>query len=393
MLLAQDGSEWRRFAAHICDVPQSTLIPLTHLTAAPDPDRRFRLLEIVRRRLRERRYSRRTEEAYVHWIRRYIIYNGRRHPRDLAEEEVRRFLSALAVEERVAASTQNQALAAITFLYDAILEHPLTRIDGIAPARRSRYVPVVLSEAEVRQVLAALDEPFRLCAMLMYGGGLRLLECLRLRVKDVDCDRHELTVRDGKGGKDRRVPLADACIPPINRLLKQRHTQFDHDRRRDIRTTEISPALLRKYPNADREWPWQYVFAARRSFVDERRVVRRHHLHETALQRAFRDAVGTTKLTKRATCHSLRHSFATHLLEQGADIRTVQELLGHTDVRTTMIYTHVLNRGGLGVRSPIDRLKLGARATGARVGDAQMIWARVRTLCSIRMLHNVRHSA
>jgi integron integrase len=256
----------------------------------------------------------------------------------------------------VAASTQNQALSALTFLYDRVLARPLNRVDGIVPARRSRRVPVVLSEREVRQLLAVLGEPYRLCAMLMYGGGLRLMECLTLRIKDVDCDRREITVRDGKGRKDRRVPLADGCQVAMRRLFKAQHTRFDDDRRRDTRTTGISDALLRKYRNADREWPWYYLFTARRTFVDRENVRRRHHLHETVMQRAFREAVVTSKLTKRATCHTLRHSIATQLMEHGSDIRTVQELLGHTDVRTTMIYTHVLNRGGLGVRSPVDRL-------------------------------------
>ena len=340
----------------IRDVPDAPRIPLTHLTGAADSTRRFRLIEIVRRGLRERRFSRRTEEAYVQWIRRYIIYNDRRHPRELGEDNVHRFLSALAVDQNVSASTQNQALAALKFLYDHVLARPLAPIEGIAAARGSRHVPVVLSESEVRAVLALLREPYRLCAMLMYGSGLRLLECLTLRVKDVDCDRHEIVVRYGKGGKDRRTPLADVCVPPLTRLLKQQQTNFDRDRRRDVRTTGISAALSRKYPNADCEWSWRYVFTARRTLVDESGARRRHHLHESMVQRTFREAVRAARLSKRATCHSLRHSFATHLLEQGADIRTVQELLGHSDIRTTMIYTHVLNRGGLGVRSPIDRL-------------------------------------
>jgi integron integrase len=356
MVVAAVRSAWYVDDTDICRMTPAPLIPLTHLLAAPDPERRLRLMEIVRRRARERRYSRRTEEAYVHWIRRYIIHHGRRHPRDLGEDEVRHFLSALVLKEQVAASTQNQALAALTFLYDAVLVRPLTRIEGIMPARRSSYVPVVLSPAELRRLFGALDEPAKLCGMLMYGSGMRLLECLRLRVKDVDCDRHELTVRDGKGGKDRRVPLPDVCLSALSRHLKQRQREFDNDRRRQIRTTGLTVALAKKYPNAEMEWRWQYVFAARRTVVDAGGVRRRHHLHETVLQRAIRDAVTATKLTKRATCHSFRHSFATHLLEQGADIRTVQELLGHSDVRTTMVYTHVLNRGGLGVRSPADRL-------------------------------------
>jgi integron integrase len=331
-------------------------IPLSHLNGPPDPGKHFRLMEIVRRRLRERRYSRRTEEAYVYWIRGYILYNDRRHPRDLGEAEVARFLSDLATRRRVAASTQNQALAALTFLYDRVLERPLTRLEGMTPARRSPYVPVVLSEGEIRAVLRHMDGTPRLCAMLMYGSGLRLLECLRLRVKDIDLDRRETVVRYGKGGKDRRTPLAESCLPDLRRLLKDRRAQFTHDVRSKIGTTEIAPALARKYPRIDTDWRWQYVFTAHRTFVDDSGRRRRHHLHETVVQRAFRRAVATAGLTKRATCHSLRHSFATHLLESGSDIRTVQELLGHTDLRTTMIYTHVLNRGGLGVRSPADRL-------------------------------------
>lgn len=332
------------------------LIPMSHLTDAPNPERQFRFMEIVRRKLRERRYSRRTEEAYVHWIRRYIMYNDRRHPRDLGEAEVQRFLSSLAVEDCVAASTQNQALAALTFLYDRVLERPLTRIEGIAPARRSRHVPVVLSPAEVRAVLGNLDEPARLCAALMYGSGLRLRECLTLRVKDVDLERREIVVRDGKGGKDRRTPLADRCVAPLQRVLDEGRARAQKDRRLDVRTTELAPSLSRKYPNVETEYRWGYIFAATRVFTDSSGVRRRHHFHESAVQRAFKNAVLAAGITKRATCHSLRHSFATHLLESGSDIRTVQELLGHTDVRTTMIYTHVLNRGGLGVRSPADRL-------------------------------------
>jgi integron integrase len=331
-------------------------IPLAHLVAAPDHARRFRLLELVRRRLRERRYSRRTEEAYVFWIRRYILHNGRRHPRDLGHEHVREFLSALAVEARVAASTQNQALAALTFLYERVLGKSLAGVDGILRARRTRHVPVVLSRREMRSVLARLADPARLCATLMYGSGLRLLECVTLRVKDIDFDRREVVVRDGKGGKDRRTPLPRTCAAGLRAWLREGHRRFERDQRAGVRCTGIAPALLRTYPRADRSWAWWYVFPAARTLVSADGTRHRHHLHETAVQRAVRRAAAAATITKRVTCHSFRHSFATHLLESGADIRTVQELLGHTDVRTTMIYTHVLNRGGLGVRSPADSL-------------------------------------
>ncbi|MEO8561629.1 MAG: integron integrase [bacterium] len=323
---------------------------------APAPERRFRLLEIVRRTLKERRYSPRTQEAYVFWVRRYVIASGRRHPADLGEEDVRRFLSRLAVEEQVAVSTQNQALAAITFLYTHVLRRPLQRIDGIAPAHRSRHLPVVLAQSELRAIMAHLVEPYRLCVALMYGSGLRLMECLTLRVKDVDLERLEIVVRDGKGAKDRRTPLARSCVAPLRALLREEQARFDRDRRANVATTGIGDALQRKFPSAALDSRWQYLFAAARTLTlpDGRRA--RHHLHESALQRAFGSAVRASGITKRATCHSLRHSFATHLLESGADIRTVQVLLGHSDVRTTMIYTHVLNRGGLGVRSPADDL-------------------------------------
>jgi integron integrase len=338
---------------HMVDRP---LIPVTHLTAAADPTRRFRLMEVVRHRLRERRYSRRTQEAYVHWIRRYILFHGRRHPRELAEPEVREFLSALATHEQVAASTQNQALAAVTFLYDRVLDRPLTRVEGIHPARRSQHVPVVLSAGEVRAILNHLREPVRLAAAIMYGSGLRLHECVTLRIKDVDVDRREIIVRGGKGGKDRRTPMAELCVPMLARQLAAAQEQFHRDAKAGIRTTELPVALVPKYPNAETEYRWQYLLPATRVFVDPSGIRRRHHLHDTVIQRAIREAVTASKITKRATCHSLRHSFATHLLEAGSDIRTVQVLLGHTDLRTTMIYTHVLNRGGLGVRSPADAL-------------------------------------
>ncbi|MGI8499349.1 MAG: integron integrase [Gemmatimonadaceae bacterium] len=332
------------------------LIPLAHLDRHGDPARRFRLMELVRLRLRERRYAPRTVEAYVFWIRRFILHHGRRHPRELSADAVRAFLSHLATVDRVAASTQNQALAALTFLYDAVLRQPLERIDGIAPARRSRRVPVVLSQREVRALLGRMRDPSRLCATLMYGSGLRILECLSLRVKDIDLDRHEIVVRGGKGGKDRRTPLPDRSVGPLREWLAERERAHRADRRADVRVTGLGDSLERKLHTAAVDYSWSYVFPASRAFVDEQGVRRRHHLHESAVQRAIRNTAVGAGLRKRITSHALRHSFATHLLEAGADIRTIQELLGHTDVRTTMIYTHVLNRGGLGVQSPVDRL-------------------------------------
>ena len=331
-------------------------IPLTHLDTVPAPARRYRLLEVVRRRLRELRYSRRTEKAYVYWIRRYILFNDRRHPRDLGEAEVGHYLSYLATQRCVAASTQNQALAALTFLYSVVLRRPLARVDGIAPAHRHRRVPVVLSPREVRALLGQLRPPLRLCAALMYGSGLRVVECVSLRVKDVDLDRGEIVVRAGKGGKDRRTTLAQRCVAPLRRWLGEQRQLHRIDARDGVAMTGLGEALERTDPGAACEWPWRYLFPATRTFRDAVGTRRRHHLHESVLQRAIRSAAAKAHVDKRVTSHSLRHSFATHLLEGGADIRTVQELLGHTDVRTTMIYTHVLNRGGLGVRSPVDRL-------------------------------------
>jgi integron integrase len=332
------------------------LVPQSHLDAAPDPTKPLRLMEVVRRALRDRRYSARTQRAYVQWIRRFVVFHGRRHPKDLDAEHVRLFLSMLANEAAVSASTQNQALAALLFLYDGVLKQPLPRIDGIAPARRSRRVPEVLSQDQVRALLRHLDGPIRLCAQLMYGGGLRLTECVTLRVKDVDVDRREIVIRDGKGGKDRRAPLPVSCISALRRHLEARRRESVRDRRIEVQTTGIPDSFLRKNPRAATDWRWQYVFAARRTFTDSSGIRRRHHLHDSMVQRAIKAAVDAAGIPKRASCHSLRHSFATHLLESGADIRTVQELLGHTNVRTTMVYTHVLNRGALGVRSPADAL-------------------------------------
>jgi integron integrase len=331
-------------------------IPEPHLADSDRPDRPYRLMSIVRRRLRELRYSRRTEETYVHWIIRYLRFHGRRHPKDMGADEVRHFLSSLAADEGVAASTQNLALASLKFLSERVLFLPLFPVDGITPSKRPRRLPVVLAPNEIRAILDRLPHPANLCVRLMYGSGLRLHECLTLRVKDIDVTRREIMVRGGKGGKDRCTPLADACVRPLERHLAGVAESFREDRRLGVRTTGLDASLCRKYPGADLEWRWQYVFRATRTLVDAERVRRRHHLHDTVIQRAFKGAVDAAGITKRASCHSLRHSFATHLLESGTDIRTVQELLGHTDLRTTMIYTHVLSRGGLGVRSPADGL-------------------------------------
>lgn len=317
-------------------------------------------LERVRQALRARHYSRRTEEAYVAWIIRFIGFHGRGDPGEMGEPEVNQFLTSLAVREHVAASTQNQALAALLFLYDKVLNRRLGEIGGVVRARRPRRLPVVLTRPEVRAVLAGLDGTPRLVCMLLYGSGLRLLECLRLRVKDIDFQRHEITVRDGKGGKDRVTMLPVAVEKTLQAHLERVRRQHAGDLAKGLGRAPLPDALARKYPDADRLWAWQWVFPALSHYVDERTSVRhRHHLHESVIQRAVKEAIRRRGLTKPASCHSLRHSFATHLLEEGYDIRTVQELLGHKDVKTTMIYTHVLNRGGKGVRSPVDGLAAG----------------------------------
>ena len=332
------------------------LIPDSHLDAPPDPERRLRFMEVVRRCLRERRYSPRTQEAYVGWIRRFIRFHGRRHPNEMAEPEVSAFLSSLAVEGRVATSTQKQAIAALVFLYDRVLTRPLSELDRFQPARTPSHVPTVLSRTEIRSLLRELPSVPRLCAEVMYGSGLRVSECVALRVKDVDFDRLAIVVRGGKGVKDRYTPLAKDSVASLQRHLTRLRDRFDEDVRRDIRGTLPTPALATKFRSADRDWRWCYVFPATRTFVDAAGVRRRHHLDVTVLQRAIPEAARRAGLTKRVTCHVLRHTFATHLLESGETIRRVQVVLGHTDVRTTMLYTHVMERGGAGVPSPLDRL-------------------------------------
>lgn len=316
-----------------------------------------KLLDRVRAAIRARHYSRRTEEAYVLWVRRFILHHGTRHPLEMGEAEVSSFLTSLAVRQQVGASTQNQALSAILFLYKDVLNRPLDWLEGIVRAKRTRRMPVVLSREEVKAVLGQLDGVPWLMAGLLYGAGLRLLECARLRVKDVDFQRNQIVVRGGKGDKDRVTMLPASVKQPLLRHMQEVRRQYEADLDRGAGWVELPGAIRRKYPSAGRTWAWQWVFPATRHYRDrETGEVRRHHLHESALQRAVRTAVLKAGISKPASCHTLRHSFATHLLEDGYDIRTVQELLGHRDVSTTMIYTHVLNRGGRGVLSPADRL-------------------------------------
>ncbi len=328
--------------------------------AGPDglrPPAPRKLLDRVREAIRTRHYSPRTEQAYVHWIRRYIFFHNVRHPADMGQPELNAFLTHLAVKERVSASTQTQALSALVFLYRHVLDRDVGLLEGVVRARRPGRVPIVLTRAEVRRLLAHLDGTVLLVCTLLYGSGLRLLECLRLRVKDIDLERHEITVRDGKGQKDRVTPLPVTCREPLREHLKTIGQLHEDDLRQGLGRAPLPDAVARKHPSADRQWAWQYVFPASSHYTDRLTGVRhRHHLHETVIQKAMAEAVRIAGINKPATPHTLRHSFATHLLEGGYDIRTVQELLGHQDVSTTMIYTHVLNRGGRGVQSPADSL-------------------------------------
>jgi len=316
-----------------------------------------KLLDQYRERLRIKHYSLRTEQAYLHWVRRFIYFHSKRHPAGLGGPEVERFLSHLATEGRVSASTQNQALAALLFLYREVLGKELPWMDGVVRAKRPARVPVVLSENEVRALLAQLDGKRWLVAALLYATGMRLLEGLRLRVKDVDFERREITVRDGKGGRDRRTMLPERLIEPLRSHLARVKVLHERDLAEGFGDVYLPFALSRKYPRAGRSWAWQYVFpSGSRSNDPLDGTVRRHHLDEKVVQRAVLEAARKAGLAKPVSPHVLRHSFATHLLESGYDIRTVQELLGHKDVSTTMVYTHVLNKGGRGVKSPFDRL-------------------------------------
>jgi integron integrase len=314
-----------------------------------------KLLEQVRDQIRARHYSLRTEETYLRWVRDFILFHRKRHPKEMGAGEIRDYLTHLAVDRNVAASTQNQALSAILFLYREVLGIKLDWVEGVVRAKKSARLPVVFTRDEARSVLLRLDGAKWLMASLLYGAGLRLMECVRLRVKDVDFARNQITVRDGKGGKDRVTMLPHALAGPLTRHLERVKALHERDLADGFGATSLPFALRRKYPNAEREWAWQYVFPSAHRAIDPRSSLElRHHVMGTVLQKAVKQAVRSAGIGKPASCHTFRHSFATHLLEDGYDIRTVQELLGHTDVKTMMIYTHVLNRGGRGVRSPID---------------------------------------
>jgi integron integrase len=316
-----------------------------------------RLLDLVRQAVRVRHYSYRTEKAYVHWIVRYIRFHGLRHPLELSEQEVGEFLTHLAVARHVSASTQNQALNAIVFLYKHVLDRPLGLIHNAARAKRPRRLPAVFSQEEVRCILERMQGRGRIIAHFLYGSGLRLMECLRLRIKDIDFDRGEIFVRDGKGSKD-RVTMLPACLrDDLLRCIERARRIHALDLREGFGEVSLPDALQRKYPAAARSLPWQYVFPSDvRSIDPHSKREKRHHLSPDVIQRAVRRAMHEASVLKHGSCHTLRHSFATHLLESGYDIRTIQQLLGHADVKTTEVYTHVLNRGGFAVRSPADVL-------------------------------------
>ena len=316
-----------------------------------------KLLDQVRYVIRVKHFSIRTEEAYVNWIRKFILFHNKRHPNEMDETYVSEFLTYLAVKKRVAASTQNQALSAILFLYRDVLKKDIGWLDDVERAKRPARLPVVFTKREVNDILIRLEGTKWLMGNLLYGSGLRLMECVRLRVKDMDFEYEQIIVRDGKGQKDRVTMLPLSLKEPLQRHLEKVKAIHEADLKAGFGRVYLPFALKRKYPNAEREWGWQYVFPSSKRSEDPRTgIVRRHHIDESVLQRSVKAAIRAANITKPGSCHTFRHSFATHLLEDGYDIRTVQELLGHKDVSTTMIYTHVLNKGGKAVRSPLDSI-------------------------------------
>ena len=314
-----------------------------------------KLLDQARDRIRRLNYAYSTEKTYLSWIRRFILFHDKRHPREMGEVEIEAYLTHLAVDKKVAPSTQNQALAALQFLYQEVLRIELNEEILPVPAKRPKHLPVVLSKIEVNKVLNQLSGTHLLICQLLYGCGLRVTECLTLRIADLDFDRNEITVRSGKGGKDRRTMLPQAVLPALRRHIRGVQLAHENALTEGYGTVDLPRGLARKYPNAASEWGWQYLFPAPKPVTDPRTgTFRRHHLHPSGVRRSVRTAARQAGLAKHVTPHTFRHSFATHLLEDGYDIRTVQELLGHSDVKTTMIYTHVLNKGERGVKSPLD---------------------------------------
>ncbi len=325
------------------------------------------LLHRVRNSIRRRHYSLRTEQAYLHWAKRYILYHGKRHPAEMGTREVEQFLTHLAVARRVSASTQNQALNAIVFLYRQVLERELGDMAGITPAKRPQRLPTVFDRKEVAALLAHLEPPYWLIGNLLYGAGLRLMEALRLRIQDIEFGRRQILVRAGKGNKDRVTVLPESLVAPLKAQIKQACAIHEADLSAGYGEVELPYALARKYPNAARERGWQFVFCSGSQSRDPRgEAIRRHHLHESQVQKAVKRARREAGIEKYGSCHTLRHSFATHLLENGYDIRTVQELLGHKDIKITMIYTHVMNQGAMAVRSPLEQLANHGENAGVR---------------------------
>ena len=323
----------------------------------PITDKKPKLLTQLSQAMRSRHYSRKTEATYIHWIKRFIFFPHVRHPQEMAEPEINAFLTNLAVKEHVSSSTQNQALCAIIFLYKYVLGRKIGDLGEVIRARQSRHVPVVMTKDEVKAVVSQLSGDKKLMVSLMYGAGLRLMECLRLRVQDIDFSRNEITVRDGKGAKDRITMLPESLKEPLRQHLVKTKSVHESDIKDGWGYVLMPYALDRKYPNAPRDWRWQWVFPQEKRWKNTKTGEQgRHHVHETLLQKAVKEAVIKAGIPKHIGCHTFRHSFATHLLESGYDIRTIQELLGHKDVSTTMIYTHVLSKGGHGVKSPFDGL-------------------------------------
>lgn len=314
-----------------------------------------KLLDQVRQKIRYLHYSIKTEQSYVQWIRRYILFHGKRHPKDMGGEEVSSFLNYLVNKENVSASTQNQALSAIIFLYKHILNVDVGEIPEFQYARKPKRLPVVLTQDEVKEIFNYLNEPHKTMVGLMYGAGLRLNECLKLRILDVDFSRSEIMIRRGKGNKDRRTLLPDFVVPGLKLAFDKVEKYHQIDQKNGITHVDMPDALAKKYPNAGKQLKWQFVFASGNTSKDPKTGnIGRHHMHTKSVSRAISNAVKKANIMKHVTAHVFRHSFATHLLENGYDIRTVQELMGHSNVNTTMIYTHVLNKGGRGVKSPLD---------------------------------------